>query len=251
MSGVDLRICHLYPDLLNLYGDRGNLMTLAGRARWRGVEVRIDEHGLREPLRPDEHDLYFIGGGEDRQQRLAADDLRAVKGPALKDAAASGAVVLAVCGGYQLLGHYYRPSEGEDLVGLGLLDLITEHPGPAVPRLIGNIVIRAPLLGGVTLVGFENHGGRTHLGPGARSLGEVVSGFGNNGVDRTEGAVAGHVYGTYLHGPLLPKNPRFADHLISAALRRRHGEISLSSLDDSLEEEAHGAAVARAAGRRN
>ena len=251
MSGVDLRICHLYPDLLNLYGDRGNLMTLAGRARWRGVEVRIDERGLREPLRPDEHDLYFIGGGEDRQQRLAADDLRAVKGPALKDAAASGAVIVAVCGGYQLLGHYYRPSEGEDLVGLGLLDLITEHPGPAVPRLIGNIVIRAPLLGGVTLVGFENHGGRTHLGPGARSLGEVVSGFGNNGVDRTEGAVAGHVYGTYLHGPLLPKNPRFADHLISAALRRRHGEISLSSLDDSLEEEAHGAAVARAAGRRN
>ena len=249
MSGVDLRICHLYPDLLNLYGDRGNLMTLAGRARWRGVEVRIDERGLREPLRPDEHDLYFIGGGEDRQQRLAADDLRVVKGPALKDAAASGAVVLAVCGGYQLLGHYYRPSEGEDLVGLGLLDLITEHPGPAAPRLIGNIVIRAPLLGGATLVGFENHGGRTRLGPGARPLGDVVSGFGNNGTDGTEGAVAGHVYGTYLHGPLLPKNPRFADHLIAAALRRRHGETSLASLDDSLEEEAHGAAVARAAGR--
>jgi hypothetical protein len=246
---VDLRICHLYPDLLNLYGDRGNLMTLAARARWRGVDVRVDERGLRDPLRPGEHDLFFIGGGEDRQQKLAADDLRAVKGDALRGAAAAGAVVLAVCGGYQLLGHYYRPAEGDDLLGVGLLDLITEHPGPRARRLIGNIVIRSPLLGGATLVGFENHGGRTTLGSGALALGEVVSGFGNNGVDRTEGAVAGHVYGTYLHGPLLPKNPRFADHLIRSALRRRYGEIALRPLDDAMEEEAHGAAVIRAGGR--
>lgn len=246
MSGVDLRICHLYPDLLNLYGDRGNLMSLAARARWRGVDVRIDEVGLGDPIPPDAHDLYFIGGGEDRQQKLAADDLRAVKGGALRDAAAAGAVVLAVCGGYQLLGHYYRPSEGDDLPGLGLLDLTTEHPGPRAPRLIGNIVIRSPLLGGATMVGFENHGGRTRLGPLARPLGEVVSGFGNNGADRTEGAASGHVYGTYLHGPLLPKNPRFADHLVTAALRRRHGDIVLRPLDDTLEEEAHGAAVLRA-----
>lgn len=246
---MDLRICHLYPDLLNLYGDRGNLMTLAARARWRGVNVSVDERGLRDPVRAGEHDLYFIGGGEDRQQKLAADDLRAVKGDALRAAAATGAVVLAVCGGYQLFGHYYRPSEGDDLPGLGLLDLTTQHPGPRVRRLIGNIVIRSPLLGGATLVGFENHGGRTQLGPGARPLGEVVSGFGNNGVDRTEGAVAGSVYGTYLHGPLLPKNPRFADYLIASALRRRHGEVALRPLDDAMEEEAHGAAVARAGGR--
>jgi len=246
---MELRICHLYPDLLNLYGDRGNLMTLAGRARWRGVTVRIDGIRLRDPLRPDAHDLYFIGGGEDRQQRLAAGDLRSGKGAALKEAAARGAVVLAVCGGYQLLGHYYRPSEGEDLPGIGLLDLTTQHPGPTAPRLIGNLVIRCPLIGGATLVGFENHGGRTKLGPRVRALGEVVSGFGNNGMDHTEGAVAGQVYGTYLHGPLLPKNPRFADHLIAVALRRRYGEIALSPLDDTLEEGAHMAAVARAARR--
>ncbi len=246
---MDLRLCHLYPDLLNLYGDRGNLMTLAGRARWRGIDVRVEDRGLGDALRPGDHDLYFIGGGEDRQQRLAAEDLRANKGSALRDAAASGAVVLAVCGGYQLLGHYYRPSEGEDLLGLGLLDLTTTHPGPSRRRLIGDIVIRCDVLGGRTLVGFENHGGRTELGPGVTPLGTVLSGFGNNATDRTEGAVAGHVYGTYLHGPLLPKNPQFADHLIAAALRRRHGDVTLGVLDDTLEEVAHAAAAARA-GRR-
>jgi len=245
---MELRIAHLYPDLLNLYGDRGNLMTLARRARWRGMAVTVDELRLHDPLRPGEHDLYFIGGGEDRQQRLAADDLRGAKGAALREAAAAGAVVLGVCGGYQLLGHAYRPSEGEELIGVGLLDLTTVHPGPAARRLIGNIVIRSPLLGGATLVGFENHGGRTQLGPGARPLGEVVRGFGNNGADRTEGAVTGHVYGTYLHGPLLPKNPRFADHLIACALRRRYGEVTLAPLDDRVEETAHAAAVARARG---
>ncbi|MDR7451663.1 MAG: glutamine amidotransferase [Armatimonadota bacterium] len=245
---MELRICHLYPDLLNLYGDRGNLMTLAVRARRRGLEVRIDECRLGDPLRPDVYDLYFIGGGEDRQQRLAAEDLQGKKA-ALREAAAREAVILAVCGGYQLLGHYYRPSEGADLPGIGLLDLTTHHPGPGAPRLIGNIVIRCPLLGGATLVGFENHGGRTRLGPGARPLGEVLSGFGNNGVDGTEGAVVGQVYGTYLHGPLLPKNPRFADHLIAASLRPRYGEVRLLPLDDALETQAHTAAIARAARR--
>jgi hypothetical protein len=242
---MELRLCHLYPDLLNLYGDRGNLMTLAHRARWRGIAVQIEERRLGERLDARAHDLYFIGGGEDRQQRLAADDLRAGKGTALHDAAASGAVVLAVCGGYQLLGHYYRPSGGADLIGLGLLDLTTAHPGPAARRLIGNIVIRSPHLGGATLVGFENHGGRTRLGPGATPLGQVVVGFGNNGEDHTEGAVAGTVYGTYLHGPLLPKNPRFADHLIQTALRRRHGPVDLAPLDDGMEAGAHEAAMVR------
>lgn len=244
---MHLQICHLYPDLLNLYGDRGNLMTLSARARWRDIDVLVDELRVGDPLRPEPYDFYFIGGGEDRQQRLAADDLRTVKGSALRDAAAAGAVVLAVCGGYQLLGHYYRPAEGGDLVGVGLLDLTTVHPGPTVPRCIGNIVIRSSRLDGATLVGFENHGGRTHLGSGAQPLGEVVAGFGNNGVDRTEGAVAGHVYGTYLHGPLLPKNPRFADHLLTAAMRRRHRDYVLPPLDDHLEEVAHQAAIARAA----
>jgi hypothetical protein len=246
---MDLTLCHLYPDLLNLYGDRGNLMILAHRARWRGITARIEERGLGDPLAAGAYDLYFIGGGEDRQQRLAADDLRAGKAAALREAASAGAVVLAVCGGYQLLGHYYRPSEGEDLPGVGLLDLVTEHPGPAAKRLIGNIVIRSPHLGGATLVGFENHGGRTRLGPRASALGHVVVGFGNNGEDRTEGAVEGTVYGTYLHGPLLPKNPRFADHLIETALRRRYGPATLVPLDDALETQAHEAAIVRSGGR--
>jgi CobQ-like glutamine amidotransferase family enzyme len=246
---MELRICHLYPDLLNLYGDRGNLMALTARARWRGIEVRLDERGLRDAVPSGEHDLYFLGGGEDRQQRLAAQDLRETKGVALRDAAARDAVVLAVCGGYQLLGRYYRPAEGDDLVGLGLLDVTTEHPGPAAQRLIGNIVIRSALLGGATLVGFENHGGRTRLGPGVQPLGIVVSGYGNNGKDRTEGAVSGHVYGTYLHGPLMPKNPILADHLIGAALRSRYADVTLQPLPDLVETAAHNAAVARAAHR--
>lgn len=246
---MELIICHLYPDLLNLYGDRGNLLTLAHRARWRGITPHIDERGLGEPLTPGGHDLYFIGGGEDRQQRLAADDLRTEKASSLREAAAAGAVVLAVCGGYQLLGHYYRPSEGEDLPGIGLLDLITQHPGPGTKRLIGNIVIRSPHLGDETLVGFENHGGRTRLGGRASPLGRVVVGFGNNGEDRTEGAVEGTVYGTYLHGPLLPKNPRFADHLLETALRRRYGPVMLAPLDDALEARAHEAAIVRSGSR--
>lgn len=241
---MELRICHLYPDLLNLYGDRGNLIALANRARWRGIAVRIVERGLGTSVDAGASDLYFIGGGEDRQQRLAAGDLQR-KGDALREAAEHDAVVLAVCGGYQLLGHSYRPSDGEDLIGLGLLDLITVHPGLAAHRLIGNIVIRSQLLGGATLVGFENHGGRTRLGPGARPLGTVVSGFGNNGTDGTEGAVSRHVYGTYLHGPLLPKNPAFTDHLIVTALRRRYGEVTLPPLDDHVEMMAHSAAMAR------
>lgn len=246
---MELRICHLYPDLLNLYGDRGNLMALVNRARWRGVDVRVDEVDLRTPLRAGTHDFYFIGGGEDRQQVLAAADLRDSKREALTDAVRRGAVVLAVCGGYQLLGHYYRPAEGEDLIGIGLLDVTTEHLGPRAPRLIGNIVIRAEIAGGQTLVGFENHGGRTRLGPGARPLGRVLTGFGNNGEDGMEGAVSGTVMGTYLHGPLLPKNPVLTDYLLSTALRPRYGDVPLRTLDDRLELAAHAAALTRATSR--
>jgi CobQ-like glutamine amidotransferase family enzyme len=241
---MDLRICHLYPDLLNLYGDRGNVATLVRRAQWRGIAVRVTDARLGEAVDPGAADLFFIGGGEDRQQRLAAPDLRAVKGPALREATAAGAVVLAVCGGYQLLGHAYRPADGPVLDGLGLLDLETVHPGPGAPRLVGNIVVRDPA--GGLLVGFENHGGRTRLGPGASPLGTVIAGFGNNGEDGTEGAVAGTVYGTYLHGPLLPKNAWFADRLIAQALRRRWGEVTLAALPDAEEDRAAVAAAARA-----
>lgn len=241
-----LRLCHLYPDLLNLYGDRGNILTLAHRARARGIAVEVTEVPVGRPLGdPRHYDLFFLGGGEDRQQALAAADLAGEKGEALRAAAADGAVVLAVCGGYQLLGHSYRPAEGPDLPGVGLLDVITHHPGPGARRLIGNIVVRwedgpHPR---ATLVGFENHGGRTRLGPQARPLGRVVVGFGNNGEDRTEGAVQGTVVGTYLHGPLLPKNAAFADHLLARALARRYGPVALAPLDDVVEEAAHRAAV--------
>jgi CobQ-like glutamine amidotransferase family enzyme len=242
---MELRICHLYPDLLNLYGDRGNIATLARRLQWRGIAVRVVEARLGDAVDPDASDLYFMGGGEDRQQRLAAPDLLRTKGGALRQAAETGAVVLAVCGSYQLLGHSYRPSQGPDLEGLGLLDLVTEHPGPAARRLIGNIVIRDAGTGRM-MVGFENHGGRTRLGPDARPLGHVVTGFGNNGEDRTEGAVWKAVYGTYLHGPLLPKNAWFADLLIETALRRRYGAVTLPPLADDEERQAALAAAARA-----
>lgn len=239
-----LRICHLYPDLLNLYGDRGNIIVLTSRARRRGIEVGVVEAGLGDPIEPDGADLYFIGGGEDRQQRIASEDLLRTKRAPLAAAAASGAVVLAVCGGYQLAGRFYRPAEGGDLPGLGLLDVWTEHAGPAAPRLIGNLVIQ-PDGDAPPMIGFENHGGRTHLGPGARPLGRVVSGFGNNGRDGWEGAVAGHVYGTYLHGPLLPKNPAFADRLILEALARTRPDATLAPLDDALEARARAAVLAR------
>lgn len=243
---MDLRVCHLYPDLLNLYGDRGNLMALVNRARWRGIDVRVDEIDLRDSLPVGAHDFYFIGGGEDRQQVLAAADLHGSKREALTLAVGRGAVVLAVCGGYQLLGHYYHPAEGDDLIGIGLLDIRTAHPGSHARRLIGNIVIRSNLNGGQTLVGFENHGGRTRLGAAARPLGTVLTGFGNNGEDRGEGAVSGTVVGTYLHGPLLPKNPALTDYLLRLALRPRYGEVSLQPLDDRLELAAHAAALTRA-----
>ncbi len=239
-----LRICHLYPDLLNLYGDRGNIMVLTARARRRGIVVTVAEAGLGDRIDPETADLFFIGGGEDRQQRIASGDLVGMKRGALEAAVADGAVVLAVCGGYQLIGRFYRPAEGDDLPGLGLLDLWTEHPGPGVPRLIGNLVIQ-PDGGGPALVGFENHGGRTRLGPGARPLGRVIAGYGNNGEDGWEGAVARRVYGTYLHGPLLPKNPAFADRLIHEALSRRHPGIELAPLADTLEAQARAAILAR------
>ena len=239
-----LRICHLYPDLLNLYGDRGNIMVLVHRASWRAIDVSVTEVGLGETVDPEAADLFFIGGGEDRQQRIAADDLRRLKQRPLEDAAAGGAVVLAVCGGYQLIGRYYRPAEGEELTGAGLLDIWTEHPGAAVPRLIGNLVIDVEGLDG-PLIGFENHGGRTHLGPGARPLGRVRSGFGNNGTDGWEGAISRNVYGTYLHGPLLPKNPAFADRLIREALERRHPGVTLAPLPDEPAARARATMLAR------
>jgi CobQ-like glutamine amidotransferase family enzyme len=240
-----LRVCALYPDLMNIYADRGNLTVLERRCAWRGIGFELAGVGLGEPLDPDAHDLFYIGGGQDRDQALCARDLATVKRDALHAAAARDAVVLAVCGGYQLLGHGYAMGD-ERLPGVGLVDLDTVRSDG--PRLIGNVAIEVELPGldgPRTLAGFENHAGRTHLGERERPLGRVLRGHGNNGADPHEGVRRGHVVGTYLHGPLLPKNTWFADWLIVAATGRAPG--SLAPLDDALERGAHESAR-RAAG---
>jgi CobQ-like glutamine amidotransferase family enzyme len=240
-AGMELRLAHLYPDLMNIYGDRGNVIALRWRCERRGIGFRVVPLGLGEPLDPGAYDLVLIGGAQDSEQRRVARDLREIKGDALLSAIEDGLPVLAVCGGYQLLQRFYRAASGEELPGLGVFDACTVHPGPDAPRLIGNVVARWD---GGTLVGFENHGGRTELGPGARPLATVVRGHGNNGRDRTEGAVRRNAYGTYLHGALLPKNPAFADHLVRLALSRRYGpDVALAPLDDGAELRAHEAAL--------
>ena len=236
-----LVIGHLYPDLMNLYGDRGNIICLVQRCRWRGIEVEVRSIGLGEPL-PTDCDLVFMGGGQDKEQRTVAQDLREVKGEALRREVEKGLVALTVCGGYQLFARYYRPMEGPDLEGLGIFDAWTVHRGGAWRRCIGNVLVE---WNGHTLVGFENHGGRTYLGPDAKPLGRVLLGYGNNAEDKGEGAVYRNIYGTYLHGSFLPKNPRFADHLLWLALQRKWPGMELPALDDSLEMRAHRTAIQR------
>jgi len=241
----ELRLGHLYPDQLNMYGDRGNIITLRQRSAWRGITLRHIVLDLDEPLRPDDFDLLFIGGGQDKEQDEVARDLRVVKAGALREAVESDMPVLGVCGGYQLLAKFYRPAEGPELEGVGILDAWTIHKGKAVPRCIGNVALK---WGDQTLVGFENHGGRTYLGAGAQPLGKVLYGHGNNSEDHQEGCVYRNTFGTYLHGSLLPKNPHFADHIISLALKRRYGpqaERFMTRLDDSREWQAHNAMLRR------
>jgi lipid II isoglutaminyl synthase (glutamine-hydrolysing) len=239
----ELRICALYPDLMNIYADRGNLLLLERRCRWRGLGFQLRGSGLGDELDPDSADLFYIGGGQDRDQQLCALDLAQVKRDALHAAAARGAVILAVCGGYQLLGHSYEMGD-QTLPGVGLVDLHTVRADG--PRLIGNVAIEVELDPGErrVLAGFENHGGRTHLGAAMHPLGRVLRGHGNNGRDGQEGVRVGNVIGTYLHGPLLPKNAWFADWLIRTALRLPE---PLQALDDELESAAH-ADARRAAG---
>ncbi len=248
-----LRICHLYPDLLNLYGDRGNVLILYRRATWRGIKAEVDLVSINDSARLRDYDIIFLGGGADQEQRLVSRDLEK-KGPLLVEAAEEGAVILSICGGFQLLGRYYRSRDGSVLPGVGVFDAYTEA---GEKRLRGNALIEpvselreemashasaAPL----ALLGFENHSGRTFLGKGVRPLGRVIKGYGNNGVDRAEGAWYKNAFGTYMHGPFLSKNPHFADLLLRRALRRRYGEdVSLAPLDDSLEWEAHRAMLRR------
>jgi CobQ-like glutamine amidotransferase family enzyme len=237
----ELRVCALYPDLMNIYADRGNLLMLERRCEWRGIGFRLTASGLGEWLDPEAHDLFYLGGGQDRDQRLCAEDLLALKREALQAAAAREAVVLGICGGYQLLGHSYRLG-AEEIEGVGLLDLRTTREDGA--RLVGNVAIE-PVLGEARspagrprlLAGFENHGGRTRLGPEQAPLGRVLRGHGNDGHSGFEGARRGNTIGTYLHGPLLPKNAWFADWLIARALGMQERE--LAPLDDDLEQQAH------------
>jgi lipid II isoglutaminyl synthase (glutamine-hydrolysing) len=246
MPETAMRLLWLYPEHMNIYADRGNIAVLERRCRWRGIGFELARAGPGESVNPEAHDLFYMGGGQDRDQALVARDLVDSKRETLHAAVAGGAAVLAVCGGYQLLGRSYALTDTESLPGLGLVDLETvREPGP---RLIGNVVIEVDLGGGPRrLAGFENHGGRTYLGDAEQPLGRVVSGFGNNGRDGFEGVRRGRLLGTYLHGPLLPKNAWLADRLIEWALERRLGEApKLEPLDDGLEQRAHECAVSAA-----
>jgi CobQ-like glutamine amidotransferase family enzyme len=240
---MDFRIAFLYPELMNIYGDRGNILTLQRRAEWRGMDVVVDRVTIGDTIDPDYYDFYFFGGGQDKQQIAVSHDLQGQKGDALKEAVERGAVILSICGGYQLLGKYYHPFEGDDLPGIGLFDA---HTDAGETRYIGNVLIDCALPGVGTIVAFENHSGCTFLGPGCRPLGKSIIGGGNNGKDGTEGAIYKTAYGCYLHGSLLPKNPRLADYLLTQALKRRHGDIELQPLNDALELKAHADATIRA-----
>jgi len=237
---ASLRVCALYPELMNIYADRGNLAVLRARCEWRGLGFELTAASLGETLDAEAHDLLYIGGGQDRDQISVARDMARTKRDAVHAAADRGAVVLAVCGGYQLLGHSYQLGD-ELLPGIGLVDLHTVRGEGR--RLIGNCAIEADLgTGPRVIAGFENHGGRTHLGAGERPLGRVLRGHGNNGEDGFEGVRRDNVIGTYLHGPLLPKNVWLADRLIELALG-----VELRPLDDRMEDAAH-ASARRAAG---
>lgn len=237
---MKLNICHLYPDLLDLYGDRGNILALAARCRWRGIEPVVQQASLGEDLDFMGMDILFLGGGSDREQGLLVKDLMH-REKELRSAIENGLVVLAICGGYQMLGKYYQMASGEILQFLGIIDIWTIA---GTKRLIGNVVVELDEKS-KTLVGFENHSGQTYLGEGVMPLGKVLFGHGNNGEDRQEGVRYRNVFGTYLHGPLLPKNPHFADLLLELALLRRGLDSHLRELDDGLEELAHETMVKR------
>ena len=236
-----LRLAHLYPDVMNIYGDRGNVIALRYRCEARAIGLEVVDINVGDAFEPKDFDIVLVGGGQDREQRRIADDLVA-RGPGLKAAIDDGLAALAVCGGFQLFGHRYVDHDGGIIPGIGVFDLETRHPGPLADRCIGDVVVATEF---GDLVGFENHGGRTYLAPTQPPLGTVRRGFGNNAEDGGEGARYRNAYGTYLHGSLLPKNPELADALILAALRRRYGAgTELPPLDDAAETRAHANAVA-------
>ncbi len=240
-TGMVLKIGHLYPTLMSVAADRGNLFSLAKRCQWRGIAVEVEQIYVKQTPDFTKYDLILFHGGADREMELASRDIQA-KAPSLREAAAANTVILSICAGYQLLGHHYKPFQGPDLKGVGLLDLYTEGGGT---RYMTHMALECqfPETGLKVMVGYENHSGRTYLGQNAQALGKVLVGWGNNGKDNQEGAIYKNVFGTYLHGPLLPKNPWFTDILIRRALERRYGEVELAPLDDATENTAHDVAL--------
>ena len=233
----ELNICHLYPDVLNLYGDRGNILCLRRRLEWRGVSVMVEEKPIGSEKSLAGFDLIFIGGGQDFEQETLLDDLHRGKDAELRAAIDDGVTVLAICGGYQMLGQYYETHDGHRCDFVGAIDFYTVG---GEKRMIGNYLFRCgEESGGSTVVGFENHSGRTFLGAGVKPLGSVISGFGNNGEDGTEGVRHKNVFGSYSHGPLLPKNPELCDVILQTALARKYGAVTLEPLDDTAERAAH------------
>jgi len=242
---VKIVVGHLYPDYLNIYADRGNLAVFSRRAAWRGHELEVRALGVGDDIPPGKHDLFYIGGGQDREQALIAPDL-AAKGESLTAAIANGASLLAVCGGYQLMGRFYRDQSGVEQPGVGLFPL---HTVAGERRMIGDVLLECELESGErrTLAGFENHAGRTYLDEGAKPLGRVIAGFGNDGETGYEGCRLGRALGTYLHGPLLPRNPWLADWLLAQAAAHRTGEAPrFEPLPDELEAEAQAVSADRA-----
>ena len=240
-KNLKISIAHLYPKLLNLYGDIGNIITLKKRCEWRDIDIEYEEINMGDKLK--EHDIYFVGGGQDKQQEEVAEELYHNKDflTAERD---RNAVFLGICGGYQLFGHYYQPHDKDKLLGISLMDAYTVAGDK---RFIGNVTAQIDFLTPNTLVGFENHSGLTYLQGETKPLATVAVGNGNNGRDKTEGARFKNVFGTYLHGSFLPKNPHFADYLIELALEKRYGEkIPLTPLDDRIENETHSSLIGKA-----
>ena len=240
---MELKICHMYPDVLNLYGDRGNILCMSRRLAWRGIGCEVTKLPIGSRARLADYDLVFIGGGQDFEQQVLLEDLHRGKDREIRAAIEDGMPFLTICGGYQMLGAYYETYDGQRCDFIGALDLYTVG---SKERMIGNYKFQlAPESGGSVVVGFENHSGKTRLGSGLQPLGTVLAGFGNNGEDKTEGARFKNVFGTYSHGPLLPKNPAFCDHILLTALQRKYGAAELAPLDDAAENAAHEAMAAR------
>ena len=233
---MELRICHLYPDVLNLYGDRGNVLCMEQRLRWRGIDAVTTRVPIGAPLHAADFDLFFIGGGQDFEQEVLLGDLAGGKTVEIKSAIEDGKTFLAICGGYQMLGQYYKTWDGVQCDFTGALELYTVG---SRQRMIGNYMFTCDELPGVNVVGFENHSGKTYLGSGVKPIGKVLEGFGNNGEDGTEGARYKNVFATYSHGCLLPKNPQLCDHILKTALEHKYGAVELAVLNDMLENESH------------